>query len=91
MVWVILNLDRYVGRPLAEDKSLKPKPIRILSLDARPDEIAWELEGDSIEGYTAKIRGAPVAPGFRPYPDDKVFARLVEQGVGIWSLSPSMD
>ncbi|KIK55793.1 hypothetical protein GYMLUDRAFT_248386 [Collybiopsis luxurians FD-317 M1] len=79
MVWVILNNGRYVGRPLKEDKTFNPKPIRILPKDAKPDEISWELEGDHIGGYIAKIRGAPTAPGFPPEPNDKVFALLGDQ------------
>ncbi|KIK55767.1 hypothetical protein GYMLUDRAFT_248367 [Collybiopsis luxurians FD-317 M1] len=74
--WLILYEGKYVGRPLDEDQSNKPKPIKLLPYYSRQDEIEWVLDGDDTNGFTASIRDAPTAPGPPPEPDDKVFALL---------------
>ncbi|KIK49898.1 hypothetical protein GYMLUDRAFT_51483 [Collybiopsis luxurians FD-317 M1] len=71
----ILNNGKPVGRPLSEDKSRLPKPIKLLAKGAHEDEIKWVLEGDH-HGYIAKIRGDPTAPGSHHESNDKVFALL---------------
>ncbi|KIK52445.1 hypothetical protein GYMLUDRAFT_49942 [Collybiopsis luxurians FD-317 M1] len=42
-------------------------------------EVRWNIEGDPIIGYFARILGAPTAPGFPPYPVNRVFALFKDQ------------
>ncbi|KAI0341519.1 proteinase inhibitor [Trametopsis cervina] len=79
-----VNDQFWVGRPLAEDHSLLPKPITTLPKDQIVSRPWLVVQSDGENQYILKVGGDPTAEI-----DNKLFAVLLpEPPATVWKLTP---